>query len=112
MRHRHTTRFWSGVSRNSSTQFMRADKARAVLYTWALNNAEGSLIIAVLFHLSGNVANDVAVGFLRTPVQVYIAFLAGLYVAYAVIVAIVAGPAHLSHTHERNAVRLPSEPAS
>jgi len=82
-----------------------------VVMTWAYNNSEGSLVLAVLFHLFANFGNEVATSFLRVPLQVYLPIVAGLYVAYAVIVAVAAGPAHLSRTRERSMVQFRAEPA-
>jgi hypothetical protein len=76
--------------------------ASAVIYTWAYNNARGSLLIAVLLHAISNLALTtllVPLGGERmtTPFLIYV----GLTVIAAIVITIASGPEHLSRTHHK-----------
>lgn len=68
---------------------------------WAYNNTNGSLIIAVLFHLFFNFGNEFAVVTLGVPMNSFLYLASGALVIYAVLVIIFAGPKNLSRKNER-----------
>lgn len=68
---------------------------------WAYNNTNGSLIIAVLFHLFFNFGNEFAVGTLGVPINSFLYLAGAALVIYAVLVIIFAGPINLSRKNER-----------
>lgn len=71
--------------------------ALAVVFTWVYNNARGSLLIAILFHASGNVFSAL----LGTPGEVRPLFLSvGVLCVIAVVLVAVFGPVHLSRKPE------------
>ena len=67
---------------------------------WAYNNTQGSLVIAVLFHLFFNFGNELGVEFLGVPMNSFLYLAGGALVIYAVWVAIVAGSTDLSRKHK------------
>ena len=68
---------------------------------WAYNNTNGSLIIAVLFHLFFNFSNEFSVGTLGVPMNSFLYLATGALVICAVLVIIFAGPKNLSRKNER-----------
>jgi len=68
-----------------------------VVMTWLYNNTEGSLLLATLMHLAFNVAVTLAV----MPLEMQMAILAGLYLIFALVVTLVAGPDKLSRRFEK-----------
>ncbi|MCK4787557.1 MAG: CPBP family intramembrane metalloprotease [Desulfobacteraceae bacterium] len=68
---------------------------------WAYNNTNGSLIIAVLFHLFFNFGNEFSVGTLGVPINSFLYLAVAALVIYAVLVIIFAGPKNLSRNNER-----------
>lgn len=71
--------------------------ALAIIFTWVYNNARGSLLIAILFHASGNVFSAL----LATPDEVRPLFLSvGVLCVVAVVLVVVFGPEHLSRKSE------------
>jgi hypothetical protein len=59
-----------------------------VVMTWLYNGTEGSLLLAMLMHLAFNVALALSV----VPLEVQMAILAGLYLIFALVVTLIAGP--------------------
>jgi membrane protease YdiL (CAAX protease family) len=71
--------------------------AAAILFTWLFNNTNGSVLLAMLFHASGNTFPM----FSETE-QVRFGWLAAaVFCMVAIIVVIVTGPARLSREHRK-----------
>jgi membrane protease YdiL (CAAX protease family) len=68
--------------------FVVALLSYTVVMTWLYNHTGGSLLLATLMHLAFNVALTFSV----VPLQIQIAILAGLYLVFALVVAVAAGP--------------------
>ncbi len=81
--------------------FFIATVALRFIMGWAYNNTNGSLIIAVLFHLFFNFGNEFAVGILGVPMNSFLYMASGALVIYAVLVVILAGPRNLSPKNNR-----------
>jgi membrane protease YdiL (CAAX protease family) len=73
--------------------------AAAILFTWLFINTNGSVLLAMLFHASGNTFPVFFFPMFSGADQVRLA--AGVLCVAAVIVVIVAGPAHLSRKHRK-----------
>jgi uncharacterized protein len=75
--------------------------AASILYTWLYNNTRGSLLLVTLFHAANNTAgmflpiSFAAAGGILSNLAIV------LYGVAAIIVTIIAGPAHLSRTEAR-----------
>jgi membrane protease YdiL (CAAX protease family) len=75
--------------------------AASILYTWLYNNSRGSLLLVTLFHATNNTAgmflpvSFAAVGGIMSNLMVV------LYVLTAIVVTVMAGPAKLSRTEEK-----------
>jgi len=77
--------------------------AVAVVFTWVFNNAQGSVLIVMLMHAMNNTIS----GSFFSPMfsgadsvrQSWL--LAAVWCAVAIVVVIVAGPAHLSRKHKK-----------
>jgi membrane protease YdiL (CAAX protease family) len=72
--------------------FIVALMSFTVVMTWLYNNTNGSLLLAVLMHLSFNVALTLSVA----PLEAQMTIMAGLYFTLALVVTLVAGPNRLS----------------
>jgi len=77
--------------------FVVALMSFVVVMTWLYNNTEGSLLLAMLMHLTFNVALMLAV----MPLEMQMAILAGLYLIFALVVTLVTGPGKLSRRSEK-----------
>lgn len=75
--------------------------ASSILYTWLYNNTRGSLLLVTLFHASDNTAGMFLPTSFAVVGGVVENLLIVLYVITAVIVTILAGPARLSRTAEK-----------
>jgi membrane protease YdiL (CAAX protease family) len=81
--------------------FTIAHLALAVLYTWLYNNSRGSLLLVVLFHATQNATGMFLPTSFAVPGGIMENLMIVLYVAAAVVVTLVAGPARLSRTEEK-----------
>ncbi|HSM55312.1 MAG TPA: type II CAAX endopeptidase family protein [Candidatus Sulfomarinibacteraceae bacterium] len=72
----------------------------SVVMTWLYNRTRGSLLIAMLLHLSWNMANDLV----NLPWDVQFAMLAGLYLLAATALIVAGRPAPHWPTHRRSTV--------
>jgi membrane protease YdiL (CAAX protease family) len=75
--------------------------ATSVLLTWVYNSTGGSLLLVVLLHATINIPITLLIDSLGSRVTVPILLYFGLTVVAAIVVVIVAGPAHLSRTHRK-----------
>jgi len=79
--------------------FVISTIALSVILTWVYNSTGGSLLMVVLLHATYNLPITVSIdelgGRATMPVLLYF----GLTVVAAIVVVIVAGPAHLSYKH-------------
>jgi membrane protease YdiL (CAAX protease family) len=83
-------------------QFTAITLGYSVIMTWIVNNTGGSVLLATLFHLSGNLAASFVVAILGlAPLTSYLAIYAVPVVLFAIVVTIVAGPEHLSRRRPR-----------
>jgi membrane protease YdiL (CAAX protease family) len=82
--------------------------AWSIQYTWVFNNTKGSVLLAAVMHGAGNV-------WLGGYIDVYRGHFGGVLVFTAVmavvsiIIVLIAGPANLSRTNERNVLEPESE---
>jgi membrane protease YdiL (CAAX protease family) len=76
----------------------------SVIYTWVFNNTKGSVLLAAVVHGAGNTWAGYFDNY-RGDMGNLWAF-AGLTLAAAIVIIILAGPAHLSRTKERNVLEL------
>jgi uncharacterized protein len=75
--------------------------AAAVLYTWLYNNSHGSLLLVTLFHAANNTAGMFLPVTLAAAGGIASNWMTVLYVMAAIVVIILAGPAWLSRTEEK-----------
>jgi hypothetical protein len=81
--------------------------AWTVVFTWLFNNTNGSVLIAMLMHAMNNTISGSFFGPMFSGADsVRQAWLyAALWCAVALVVVVVAGPAHLSRKHHKQAER-------
>lgn len=72
----------------------------ATMYTWVFNNTRGSVLLAAVFHGAGNTWASY-LGNYRGDIGNLWAF-AGLTLAVAIVIIVLAGPEHLSRRNKRN----------
>jgi membrane protease YdiL (CAAX protease family) len=75
--------------------------ALSVITTWVYNSTGGSLLMVVLLHATSNLPITLTIDDLGTRATVPVLFYWGLMVVAAIVVAIVAGPKHLSRKHRK-----------
>jgi membrane protease YdiL (CAAX protease family) len=91
-------------SERSFLWFAVAHLALAVLYTWLYNNTRGSILLVVLFHATENTAGMFLPVEFAVPGGIMENLMIVVYVVAAVVVTLVAGPARLSRTEEKQVV--------
>ena len=75
--------------------------ALSVLLTWVYNSTGGSLLMVVLLHATFNLPVTLAIDELGNRAVVPVLLYFGLTVVAAIVVVVVAGPAHLSRKHRK-----------
>ena len=75
--------------------------ALSVILTWVYNSTGGSLLLVVLLHATANLPIRLLYEALGSRVTVPVLLYFGLMVVAAIVVVIVARPAHLSRTHRK-----------
>jgi membrane protease YdiL (CAAX protease family) len=79
--------------------------AWSIQYTWVFNNTKGSVLLAAVFHGAGN-------AWFGGYIDVYRGYFGGVVsftvvsVIVSIIIVLVAGPANLSRTNERNVLKF------
>jgi membrane protease YdiL (CAAX protease family) len=81
--------------------FFVAVFALSVILTWVYNSTGGSLLMVVLAHATFNLPITLLYGALGGRVTVPVLLYFGLLAVAAIVVVIVAGPAHLSRKHRK-----------
>jgi uncharacterized protein len=84
--------------------------ATSVLLTWVYNSTGGSLLLVVLLHATINIPITLLIDALGSRVTVPILLYFGLTAVAAIVVVIVAGPAHLSRKHRKQEQEGAAEP--
>jgi membrane protease YdiL (CAAX protease family) len=85
--------------------------AWSIQYTWVFNNTKGSVLLAAVLHGAGN-------AWLGSYIDVYRGYWGGVVtfmvvsVVVSAIIVLVAGPANLSRTNERNVLKFEEGNAS
>jgi uncharacterized protein len=74
--------------------------AWSVIYTWVFNNTKGSVLLAAVVHGAGNTWAGYLGNYRGDFGNLW--GLAGLTLAVALIIIVLAGPEHLSRRHKRN----------
>jgi uncharacterized protein len=81
--------------------FVASVIALSVLLTWVYNSTGGSLLMVVLLHATFNLPVTLAIDELGNRAMVPVLLYFGLTVVAAIVVVVVAGPAHLSRKHRK-----------
>jgi len=87
--------------------------ALSVLLTWVYNSTGGSLLLVVLLHATANLPLTLLLEPLGSRAMVPLILYFGLMAVAAIVVVIVAGPAHLSRKRRKQEERVEgaAEPA-
>jgi len=110
----HLPLFITGMDHwNESVQLI----AWTVVFAWLYNNTQGSVLLVMLMHaMSNTISGEFVSQMFSGAASVNQAWLRGaLWCVVAIVVVIVAGPAHLSHKHhkqEEKGVEGSGEPRS
>jgi membrane protease YdiL (CAAX protease family) len=91
--------------------FVLSAFALSVLLTWVYNSTGGSLLLVVLLHATINLPITLLYDDLGGRVTVPVLLYFGLQIVAAIVVVIVAGPAHLSRKHRKQQEEGAAEPA-
>lgn len=75
--------------------------ALSVILAWVYNGTGGSLVTVVLLHATANLPVSLAIDGMGTDATVPVLLYFGLLVVVAIVVVLVAGPAQLSRSRER-----------
>ena len=79
--------------------------AGMIVISWVYNNTQGSVLLAALIHTSHNAIEGFFGGmFSGADLATLYWLLAGVWVLTAIVVVLVAGPAHLSRKHHKQEV--------
>jgi len=81
--------------------FVISTIALSVILAWVYNSTGGSLLLVVLLHATANLPLSLLLEPLGSRAVLPFWLFVGLMVAAAIVVVIVAGPAHLSRTHRK-----------
>ena len=84
--------------------------ALSVILTWVYNSTGGSLLMVVLLHATFNLPVTLAIDELGNRATVPVLLYFGLTVVAAIVVVVVAGPAHLSRKHRKQEEKEAEEP--
>jgi hypothetical protein len=79
--------------------------AWSIQLTWVFNNTKGSVLLAAVVHGAGNAWIGGYIDVYRGYIGGYVAVTV-VYVVVSIIIVLVAGPANLSRTNERNVLKL------
>jgi uncharacterized protein len=79
--------------------------ALSVILTWVYNSTGGSLLLVVLIHATFNLPLTLLITPLGSQMTLPFLLYVGLMVVAAIVVVIVAGPAHLSRKHHKQEER-------
>jgi membrane protease YdiL (CAAX protease family) len=79
--------------------------AWSIQYTWLFNNTKGSVLLAAVFHGAGNAWMGGYIDVYRGHWDGILAH-AAVSVVVSIIIILVAGPANLSRTNERNVLKF------
>ncbi len=107
----HLPKFLAADNTSPFWLFMIRITASAVLYTWLFNNTRGSLLMTTMFHASANTAG-VFLPIANTAVGANVNALiiqAALEILAAIAVTLLAGPARLSRTHDKQMIESGAE---
>lgn len=75
--------------------------AASILYTWLYNNTHGSILLAILFHAANNTAGMILPTSFAVVGGIMSNWMVVLYILAAIVVTLVAGPARLSQTEDK-----------
>jgi len=81
--------------------FVVSTIALSVIITWMYNSTGGSLLLVVLLHATYNLPLTLLIAPLGNQMTLAFSLFVGLLVVAAIVVVIVAGPAHLSRKHRK-----------
>jgi hypothetical protein len=78
-----------------------------IIFNWVFNNANGSVLIIMLMHATNNtISGQLFFPMFSGADSVRLGWLvAAVWCAVAIVVVVVAGPAHLSRTHHKQEER-------
>jgi uncharacterized protein len=100
----HLPLFFTGQAFRSPSilvPFVISTISLSVLLTWVYNSTGGSLLLVVLLHATANLPLTLFLEPLGSRAMLPFLLYVGLLVVAAIVVVIVAGPAHLSRTHRK-----------
>ena len=110
----HLPLFFTGQAFRSPSllvPFVVSGLALSVILTWIYNSTGGSLLLVVLLHAAANLPLTLLLEPLGSRAMVPFMFYVALMVVAAIVVVIVAGPAHLSRKHRKQEEPAPPEVA-
>ena len=100
----HLPLFFTGQAFRSPSilvPFVISGIALSVILAWVYNSTGGSLLLVVLLHATANLPLTLFLEPLGSRAMLPFLLYVGLLVVAAIVVVIVAGPAHLSRTHRK-----------
>ena len=81
--------------------------AWSIQFTWVFNNTKGSVLLAAVLHGAGNAWMGGYIDVYRGHWGGVVTFMV-VSVVVSIIIVLIAGPANLSRTNERNVLKLES----